>query len=43
MVEKPVKKHVKPPEYEWAYIAKPIVILRAPRAATKGQGEGSTK
>jgi hypothetical protein len=43
MVEKPVKKHVKPPEYECAYIAKPIVILRAPIEQTNGHGEGSTK
>jgi hypothetical protein len=43
MVEKPVKKHDKPPEYQCAYMAKPIVMARAPQAVTNGHGEGSTK
>jgi hypothetical protein len=43
IIVKPVKKHVRPPEYECAYIANPMVMLRAPREHTNGHGEGSTK
>jgi hypothetical protein len=43
IVVKPVKKQYRPPEYECAYIAKPIVMERAPIEVTNGHGEWSTR